>query len=536
MAFVSQSSPDQAQDPNQQGQSPLSQQAPMTSAPNAGAGKSAVTPSNSAPTQPFTNLQNYLSANQPQIQQMGNDISGKLTSQYGQIKSDIDQGQQTFAGQVDAGYTPNDPNVISAFTASPSAVANDPSKAAAFKGMLNDTYTGPANVETSPIYGQLSGEVQNGVSTADQINSNGLSSYLTSANPNYTQGMATLDAALLQGNPDVQAQINAAATPFHQLPGYLTSAVTSGDQAVQNAVQQAQTAKAAATGAFTTAGNNFTNDLNSRFQAAVKQAQGFNADFNDILARLNGTMPVGSNGGIQALTPAEQAELGVSQGTLDQLAQANRILSMYQQSAQPIQALLAGQPTPSPMLLSSYLTGGNTAALPTMAGFASPDDYKTAAALSSLGGGTFNSPLDPAQVAQAGTYKMTGNAPTFDMIKANGLFDQVKGLDTALANNFFSQNPSISSGDYQAAVEALSANPSALTPDAGATYELSALDRLANGFGSAPALPTPPAPGTNGDLGAGFHIDPTTNQWVPTIPNAPTTTPPDTTGYHTPGI
>lgn len=500
MAFVSSSSPDQAQDPNQQGQNPLSQQAPMTSAPNAGAGKAAVTPSSSAPTQPFTNLSSYLSANDPQIKQMGSDVAGNLTAQYGQIQNDINQAGQNFQGQVAAGYTPNQPDVISAFTANPSDVAADPTKAAAFKGMYGDTYTGPANFETSPEYGQLSERVQQGQATANQVGSGGLASYLTSTNPNYTQGQATLDAALLQGNPEVQAQIQAAAAPYANLPGYLSAAVTSGDQAVQNAVQQAQAAKAAAQAAGSQVSGDFSGRLNGLYQNTVQKGISYNNMLNDITGKIG-------NGDLSSLTPEEQSLIGFNSGVIPYIQQYPSIFASQAQS--------------NPLNPASFYTQGTQAPVASPSDIVSSDDIATYQALQALTGNApslnFDMPL--ASTVGSPTSNMAasgqpGQLPSFNnlallssIIQAYGpMYDQMKA--SGFSGVPSSQVQTIE--NYMNGVYGLANQPQP---------------------GSQPTTP-PPSPGTSGDLGAGFHWDSNSGQWVPTIPLQPVNPPPSDGGGH----
>lgn len=376
MAFVSQGSPDQ--DPNQQpGQNPLSQQAPVTSAPNAGGTGKATTgqPSNSTAAQPFTNLSSYLTANAPQITNEANNIAGGLNNQFTATTGAIDQAGQNFGKDVSAGYTPNDPNVLSSFSASPTAVAADPTQSATFKGMYNDTYKGPGSFQDSSYYAPLSSQVQAGQSAAAQVGTvPGLQSYLSKDNPNYTLGQSTLDSVLLNGNPDAVNTIQSAATPFSSLPGYLTSAVTAGNTAVQNAQQQAQAAKAAAQAAMTTQQGNITGRVNSENAAAVKQAQDYNAAVQAAQAKVAKDVPL-----------------------------ANQLQSIMQQFG----ANWAGaQPTyldPSKISIPNQVMG-----LPTAAETSTGTDYSDIAALQALSGGNYSAPLDQATAGQAGTFKAPG--------------------------------------------------------------------------------------------------------------------------------
>lgn len=501
MAFVSDPN---AQDPTQQqgGQAnPLSQQAPITSAPPAGAAKAAVTPSNSAPTQPFTNLQSYLTSNDPYITKEGQTIAGNLTGQYGQIQNDIKTGQDTFGSQVASGYTPMDQATLDAFAANPSSVAANPDQSKSFTGMYGDRYAGPANFETSPIYGDLSGKVSSAVSNAQNLQTPaGIESYFTSQNPNYTQGEAMLDAALLQGNPSVVDTISAAAKPFNDLPGYLTSAVTSADAGVQAANQQAQAAKAAAQAAGGKASTDFATRLNDLYSGTIKKDVDYNNLLNGITAKIG-------NGDFASLTPQEQSLIGFNPAILPYIQNYPNIFKT--------------QAANNPLNPSLFYTQGSLAPVATPADIVSPDDIATFQALQSLTGGTpmvnFDMPTTSAVGTPEANQALSGQAgalpaynnvqalnqiiqsygPMYDQLKANG-FQGVSPADQATIMNYMN-------GLYQVAG---SPQP-----------------------GSQPTTP-PPAPGTGGDLGAGFHWDPATGSWQPTIPLAPPHGPPSGGGGH----
>lgn len=405
MAFVSDPN---AQDPTQGQQgttsNPLSQQAPITSAPPAGAGKAAVTPSSSTPTQPFTNLQTYLSANAPQIQQEGQQIAGNLTNQYGQVQNDINAGQNTFNGQVSGGYTPMDQSTLDAFNASPTAVAGNPDQSKSFTGMYGDTYTGPANFETSPVYGNLSGEVQNAVSNAQGLQTpSGISSYFSSTSPNYTAGMGTLDSALLQGNPDVVSNIQSAAQPFNTLPGYLGSVVTGADNNVVSARQQAEAAKAAAQAAMTGQVGNLNSNVNAETSAAQKAVQDYNT-----------------------AVQAYQAAIG------NDIPQANQIKSLADQYGVTWNG---GAP---PLIDPNSISSPNVITdMPTAANASSAADYATLAALEKLSGGSITSPISDATASLGGSFKAPGSV---DQSPLTNALNAMRDWAVTKANNSSTSN------------------------------------------------------------------------------------------------
>lgn len=412
MAFVSNSSPDQDPNQNPTGQNPLSQQAPLTSAPNAsGAGKATGQPSNAGPSQPFTNLSAYLNANGPQLQAEGQQIASGLNTQYGQVTGDINSANANFNSQVNAGYTPMSQPTLDSFSANPTAVANDPTQAAAFKGMYGDSYKGPANFESTPDYLNLSGEVQNATTNAQNLQTpQGVQGYFSATSPTYTQGMGTLDASLLQGNPEVVSNIQAAAAPFTSLPGYLTSAVTTNDAAAQAANQQAQAAKTAAQGAYTKVAEPFSKTLNDQFTQAQQKAAAYNTQLNDATGK------VGSQD-FASLTPDEQKLIGYDPAVTSLIQQYPGIFPTQAQN--------------NPINFSNFYQNGAIQNMPTPSDTVTPDQIAEYQALTSLSG---NSPLTNFDMPTAST---AGNvAPPASPV--------YKGQDAAAAilgnyNNIYTQ-------------------------------------------------------------------------------------------------
>jgi hypothetical protein len=303
----------------------------------------------------------------------------------------------------------------------------------------------------------------------------------------------------------------------------LTSASTTGNASVQAAIQEAQAAKASANNAFDTTSQGFNSGLNQKLTDATNNATTFNKNFNDITARLSGASATGNNNGIQQLTPDEQAALGMSNSALNRYASADDILSGYGRGDTANSQLGAYKnlPAATPMSLASYLTGGNTSTLPTgLASVANDKDYQEAAALSALGGGKYSSPLDPANAAQAGTYKPNGNYQTFDTTKANGLFDTVNAYDKATAGD--PSKYTLPGGTYDPATgqpmakdygQAYQSFNDQISKAAPGSYDqnqfaiLNALNRLANGF-DAPASGYTPPTNVPPSLGGGINPNP----------------------------
>jgi hypothetical protein len=386
--------PTQVQNQNQPGTpggAAANQPVATSAAPGAGPG-GAKTPSGTAnqqqSAQPFTNLQAYLSANAPQVNQEANNISSGVTNQYGQVQNDINAGTTGFLGNVAAGFTPENQQVDQAAAANPAQFVQTPGNTAAFQSQINDTYTGPANFEGTTGYAGLNNEVTTDAANAALLNTPaGLQTYLQSAQPNSTQGDALLDTALLDTTPSAIQQISNAATPFSQLPTELSNDVTAADAvasaapgAAQQAATDANTAITGTEGAFnTTLGNELTN--------AEGQVNAANTTIGQDQQELN------------PLEAAYQAYLG--QGGYG----AGDIVA--------------------PLLNQSAI------AMPTEAQVATPQDYAENSALEQLMGSAYNPALTDANASQAGTYQ----APNVSSLNPQTVAQEMAAGNTASTFN-----------------------------------------------------------------------------------------------------
>lgn len=385
--------------PGVPGASGTGAQAPMTSA-GAGAGptgaKGAPTgaATNTAAAQPFTNLNAYLTANAPQVQNQANTIAGNLTSQYGQTQNDINTGTSDFNQQVAGGYAAPNAQVVQQAAADPTNFAQTPSNVTAFQGQLNDQYTGPANFEGTTGYSDLNNEVNTATQNAAQVNTlPGLQTYLQGTEKNPTQGENTLDSVLLNQSPNAIKTVQAAAAPFSQLPGYLSNNVTSADALAAAAPGQAAEAAQAANTAFL--GPNgvapqFQSALNSGVTAAQGKENAYNTTVNQNVAALNP---------INAALNSFEAQSGVS-----------------------------GVSNP----LTSYLDQQVDTTNPTLANVSTNSQYAEDAALQKLLGTLYSPALDQGNIGQAGSF----NVPDAQAADVKALSQQIADNST---QSLFSQ-------------------------------------------------------------------------------------------------
>lgn len=441
-------------------------------------------------------LSDYLSANQDQVQGMGQNIAGTLNQNYNQIYGDVNKAGQDFANTVMGSYAAPNPELVGRAISNPTDFVKNSNDVTAFQAQLNDTYSGPTAFESTAPYAQVQGRVNQAVQGSGLLNTHaGLSSYLqNNVEKNPTQGQNMLDTVLLESQPQAIKAVQDAAAPFAGLTNYLGDTTNTANARVSPAQQAASKAREDTRTAFSGATGDFTNSLNTRFNDVTNQAKGFNTNFNDIISRLSGDLPEGYDNGIKPLTVDEQNGLKMTNESLGKYANANQVLDMYGQAPGPIASFTSQYGQSAGIPLSSFLEGGNTTGLPnSLQDTSTPEDYATAQAFSQLGGDQFSSPI-----SGAGNYQPTGNYQTFNQTRANDLFGQVNQRDTALANNFFKTNADVPQGDLNAAFNKLNnemnTHPENFPPNSGALYMFQALNRLANGFNAPNPTFTPPAP------------------------------------------
>lgn len=368
-------------------------------------------------------LSDYLQANQDQTQAMANQIAGQMGTNLGGLKSSIDTAGTTFGQSVAGGYTPLDPTLVGNVQANPTAAAANPQNVSEFQSLLNDQYTGPASFEGSQPYADVQKNVQNAVQNAQAIGTYpGLSTYLqNNIETNPTQGQNTLDTTLLEANMPAWQTIQSAATPYSNLPGYLANETTAQDAAIQSAQQAAPAAAQAAQGAWNTAGTNLSNTVAQELAQAEQGYTQGQTGLNKYIAALQ-------KPGLSGLTTFQQQMLGIDPTVMQEYI-----------GAPTVQNEMTGEWNSLPAL-SPLRPGANDFTFPTIgpgpnaANTATPADYATLAALTSLSGGKapMNAPISAANAAQGGTYTPQNFNPTpNNKALAQDLYNQMNPWTTA---------------------------------------------------------------------------------------------------------
>ena len=342
-----------------------------TSAGGSPQGATAVPNSTQAP--PVQNLQAYLTANQPQAVQMGQNIAGNISQQGNQVTGDINADQAAVDAQVQSQNVAPNQDLVSRAAADPTQFVTNPDDVAAFQAQMNANYTGPTTYEGRPEYQTLTNEVTNAQQNAPDINTSaGVNQLVRGQETNPTLGMSNLDQLLLQGTPEAMSPIAAAEAPIANLGTQLSGATTTEDAAIQAAIANDQAAPQAVNSAFLTGPNAVVPAWETALQNELTQAQQGATNYNNQI-----------NQNISTLNPLESA------------------FKQYTGSS--------GQNINDP--LTKFLSQQSITNSPTEANVATSQDYATEAALAQLLGNSLGvTPINQSTANQAGTFSIPESA------------------------------------------------------------------------------------------------------------------------------
>lgn len=326
----------------------------------------------------FTNLQDYLNANQ------GNDLNNVLASginqQIGATNTTLQNAQGDFANQLaganqagSAADVANEQNVLGYALNNPNQVT--PQDVSQFNKWENQTYNGPTQLSSVSEFPQLTSQLQELQGLGANLNSPSGKSQLLNTfinQPGYTQGQQNFDTMLLGSSPNNNNTLN-------------------------NLGQQISNVNNNVTGAENQAGAQATNTANqtAQFQGNLLNNLGLSSAGN-----YTGNIPTGlieqQNTNLQNQTAADVAAQQAA------YAQSQKDLANLNVTGNPYLAQLAGVTTygVNP-LTSDYLTEEAT---PTASSVASPQQAATLQALSQLAGINNTFVTNPSQV---GTYNPT---------------------------------------------------------------------------------------------------------------------------------
>lgn len=417
-------------DPNQvipgQNIQPGQQPGPVSSGgAGVGGGQAKSTPGVNVPAQPSAQLSAYLSANQPQANQMAGQVANTLAQNNSNASSAIQPAVNAYSGNL---YNvPTDNTVNKQVATSPSSL--NPQQTQTFQTELQAgaNAPNPANTfETTLPYQDLTQNIQQNVEQANLWNSgNSIPNLSTALQPfeksGESSGNTTLDALLLSQVPMAYNQIQTAIKPAYNLQGQLDAGTSQADAALQNAILQDQNTTTAATAAP----QQFVSGLNNTLAGYLANAQGNANKYN---ASLNGL-----SGQEAQLQPQSTGWDNAIKDWNSWLASTSGSPTHFDQFT-PVQNI-------SPSQLPQ------TIPLPTLSQVATNQNYSDIEALQNLIGdsqlGALNPAITSSTANQAGTYTPTSQLPTiqdiYSPVIANAQGALVKNL-IALQNDPFAYN------------------------------------------------------------------------------------------------
>lgn len=323
------------------------------------------------PSQPFQNIASYLSANAPGGQQLASQVAGQVSTPINEAQTGITNASQDFTKSVNAGYTPENKDLISAVSQNPAyVVGENPENVTNFQAQLNDVYKGPSDFTQAPGYADLQAKIASAQSAANNTSSeSGIQSLLKGVEGPTTAGINKLDSLLLSADPSNYKTIQNAGAGAAALPGALTQATTDQNALAATGATNASKTAANALAALNAAHGNVTTNLADE----QNTIQGIVNEYNQSVGVIN---PV-----VQDITAAIQ----------NFLAQNPNVT--FPAGTDPMAALEN---------IASIV-------MPEEANYASPQDYANIAALIQLGDqNTGNFAVQPGTASQAQTFQVPG--------------------------------------------------------------------------------------------------------------------------------
>lgn len=230
----------------------------------------------------FTNIQNYLRANQQS--NLGQNLQNKLEQRGEKAQQGIQQSQQQFQQQANQAFTPfqGAQQFTQQAIQNAAQTAQDPNAFQRFQTIAAGQYAGPKELQN---FGSLQANVQNIKSLGNLSNTeSGRFALLKNlvGGQGYSRGQQTLDQLILQGR---QPNLQALQRTGNVAQGQLTQAQTAAMQQGKQFTEQAKQAGEEALSGVGSAVQGLQTDLEQRV-AAEKAAQ--QQLFGNIQAQLGG--------------------------------------------------------------------------------------------------------------------------------------------------------------------------------------------------------------------------------------------------------
>lgn len=328
----------------------------------------------------FTNIQRYLSENQPQAKALGERVAGQITQVGQEAKTAAEGVVQNANQQIEAGRVAPDQALIDEAAANPTGITGDAAKKSAFLKMRDAAYGGPQGLEDVEGFSTAQDKVRKAQENIDLAGSeSGRTQLLTNLSPaGAGKGKLSLNQLLISGNQEASDIVAGAGEPYKNLGAYLTAESESARQKAVQAAQDTQAARRAVQDKFTAPGGALESFVSGLDQRVTSTRQGAADAWSAVAAKLD------------AGEPLSDQDLALISANPDQIA------SLY--GGQSVLKSTYGNPLPA----SGFLQQSAQPDFITRDNLATGDDYARSQALMELMG-EFPGLLSEANRGQAGT-------------------------------------------------------------------------------------------------------------------------------------
>jgi hypothetical protein len=226
----------------------------------------------------FATINQYLDANQGQAQPLANQITSGINQQYNTLAGQNQSVVSDLNNQVNSGYTQANPDLLAQEAANPTSFAGNASNVAGFQGQLNDKYTGPTSAESNSEFTGQQANLNNAISQgqASTQTEAGREGLLQGIEKTPTNGVTSLNSAILSQDPNAQSSIENAYTPFQNLVTGLNQSGQQIDQNIAGATKTANDTSAKANDQLQSQVTGLNNTVGGENKALTDQFNGYN--------------------------------------------------------------------------------------------------------------------------------------------------------------------------------------------------------------------------------------------------------------------
>lgn len=370
-----------------------------------GQGPTSATPTKSG----FVNVDEYLSKNPNEGENLTNRVISNLESQKGEAQSAVTDAGNQFGSLVDSGSVKNDADFLGRAFSSPETFVGNNDDVARFMAMRDAAYSGPKSLQETDLFAPAQSKVDKLKVTGESIGTEaGRNALLNPLSPKPTAGKTALNQLIMQGTPNAAKRLEDTGKSFPAVEQQWQGIIAQGNQRATAGQQETEATKTATRAGLQSSQDAFKAALQDKVGKATSERDAFNTQYNTLRKSLADEKGL-------SLRPEDIKALGLSDDAYQYLAKLNQMNMQMGDFGTPVST-------------GNYILGGRAASnIPTAPTVAGSEDYAREAALQRLSGMDLGLP----DLQEPG-YRMDGKLPGFDLtgaFKAGG--DTLQAADRA---------------------------------------------------------------------------------------------------------